>query len=262
MDLVRLERAVIGYRAPLLPPLDLALRAGETLGVLGPNGAGKTALLKSLLGLLPLLGGARTLPSGRMPRVGYVPQRDRLDASWPLTVLDVVLMGRTGLIGLVRRAGARDRSLCREALAELGVGDLADRPLHALSGGQHQRVLIARALAAEPELLVLDEPTSAMDPAAERVLLELVQKLKDAHKLSVVLVTHQLSAISGFATEVALVDRDRQLFEVGPAREMITEERLGRLYGRAVRVADLAGHTVVVVGDSPVKNQPGGAPCP
>ena len=251
MDLVRLERAVIGYRAPLLPPLDLALRAGETLGVLGPNGAGKTALLKSLLGLLPLLGGARTLPSGRMPRVGYVPQRDRLDASWPLTVLDVVLMGRTGLIGLVRRAGARDRSLCREALAELGVADLADRPLHALSGGQHQRVLIARALAAEPELLVLDEPTSAMDPAAERVLLELVQKLKTDHNLSVVLVTHQLTAVAGFATDVALIDRDRQLFEVGPARAMITAERLGSLYGRSVTVAEVGGHTAVVIGDAP-----------
>ena len=260
MDLVRLERALIGYRAPLFPPLDLALRAGETLGVLGPNGAGKTALLKSLLGLLPLLGGARTLPSGRMPRVGYVPQRDRLDASWPLTVLDVVLMGRTGLIGLLRRAGRQDRDRCRAALAELGVGDLADRPLHALSGGQHQRVLIARALAAEPELLVLDEPTSAMDPAAERVLLELVQKLKTDHNLSVVLVTHQLTAVAGFATDVALIDRDRQMFEVGPARAMITAERLGGLYGRTVIVAEVGGHTAVVIGDAPAPALAAGAP--
>src|SRR5205085_4338626 len=83
LELIRLERAVIGYRAPLLPPLDLAVRAGTTLGVLGPNGAGKTALLKSLLGLLPLIDGRRVLPLGRSPRVGYVPQRDRLDMSWP-----------------------------------------------------------------------------------------------------------------------------------------------------------------------------------
>src|SRR2546426_7045079 len=86
--MIRLERAVIGYRTPLLPPIDLAVRAGSTLGVLGPNGAGKTALLKSLLGLLPLFGGRRVLPLGRPPRVGYVPQRDRLDMSWPLRVLD------------------------------------------------------------------------------------------------------------------------------------------------------------------------------
>jgi manganese/iron transport system ATP-binding protein len=248
LDLVRLERAVIGYRTPLLPPLDLVLRAGETLGVLGPNGAGKTALLKSLLGLIPLLGGKRILPSGRMPRVGYVPQRDRLDVSWPLTVLDVVLMGRTGLIGLLRRPGARDRESCRLALSELVVGDLADRPLFALSGGQHQRVLIARALAAEPELLVLDEPTSAMDPAAERVLLELVQKLKTAHNLSVVLVTHQLTAVAGFATDVALIDRERQVLEVGAAAEMLTGERLGKLYGRSVTVAEVGGQTAVVIG--------------
>jgi ABC-type Mn2+/Zn2+ transport system ATPase subunit len=248
LDLIRLESAVIGYRAPLLPPLDLAVRSGATLGVLGPNGAGKTALLKSLLGLLPLLGGRRVLPRGGAPRVGYVPQRDRLDTSWPLTVLDVVLMGRTRLLGPIRRASAKDRAAGRDALAEIGIGDLADRPLHALSGGQHQKVLIARAIAAEPELLVLDEPTSAMDPAAERMLLELVQRLKAAHSLSVVLVTHQLTAIPGFATEVALVDRERNLFEVGPAEQMIDPHKLGLLYGREVTVAQVGAQTAIVVG--------------
>jgi ABC-type Mn2+/Zn2+ transport system ATPase subunit len=249
LELIRLERAVIGYRTPLLPPLDLAVRSGTTLGVLGPNGAGKTALLKSLLGLIPLLGGARVCPMGRPPRIGYVPQRDRLDMSWPLTVLDVVLMGRAGLIGPVRRYSAQDRKAAREALQEIGVGDLADRPLFALSGGQHQRVLIARAIAAEPELLVLDEPTSAMDPAAERILLELVQRLKRAHNLSVVLVTHQLTAVAGFATDVALVDRERKLFQVGPAQEMIDPHKLGQLYGREVQVANVGGHTAVVIGE-------------
>ena len=183
------------------------------------------------------VGLARVLPHGRVPRVGYVPQRDRLDMSWPLSVLDVVLMGRARLVGPVRRYSARDRKASREALAEIGIGDLADRPLHVLSGGQHQKVLIARAIAAEPELLVLDEPTSAMDPAAERMLLELVQRLKASHNLSVVLVTHQLTAIAGFATEVALVDRERKLFQVGPADQMIDPVRLGQLYGREVRVA-------------------------
>jgi ABC-type Mn2+/Zn2+ transport system ATPase subunit len=248
LDLIRLERAVIGYRTPLLPPLDLAVRAGTTLGVLGPNGAGKTTLLKSLLGLLPLISGRRVLPMGRPPRVGYVPQRDRLDMSWPLTVLDVVLMGRAHLLGPVKRYSAKDRAASREALSEIGIGDLADRPVHALSGGQHQKVLIARAIAAEPELLVLDEPTSSMDPAAERILLDLVERLKDAHRLSVVLVTHQLTAIPGFATEVALVDKDRGLFEVGPAEKMIEPHKLELLYGREVRVAQVGDRTVVVIG--------------
>jgi ABC-type Mn2+/Zn2+ transport system ATPase subunit len=250
VDLVRLERAVIGYRTPLLPPIDLAVRAGATLGVLGPNGAGKTALLKSLLGLLPLLGGRLVLPQGRAPRVGYVPQRDRLDQSWPLSVLDVVLMGRTRLLGPLRRPTPLDRQRSRESLEEIGVGDLADLPLYALSGGQHQRVLIARAIAAEPELLVLDEPTSAMDPAAERVLLELVERLKRAHDLSVVLVTHQLTAVAGFATEVALVDRQRGVFEVGPAKQMLDPKKLGRLYGREVRVVDVGGQIAIIIGSA------------
>jgi ABC-type Mn2+/Zn2+ transport system ATPase subunit len=249
LELIRLERAVIGYRTPLLPPIDLAVRAGSTLGVLGPNGAGKTALLKSMLGLLPLLGGRRVLPLGRSPRVGYVPQRDRLDISWPLSVLDVVLMGRAPRVGPVRRYTMLDRKAARDALHEIGIGDLADRPLYALSGGQHQKVLIARALAADPELLVLDEPTSAMDPAAERVLLDLVARLKSAHNLSVVLVTHQLTAIPGFATDVALVDRERGLFEVGPAEQMIDPQKLGRLYGREVRVAKVGDKVAIVVGE-------------
>jgi manganese/iron transport system ATP-binding protein len=251
-ELIRLERAVIGYRTPLLPPIDLAVRAGSTLGVLGPNGAGKTALLKSLLGLLPLLGGRRVLPVGRSPRVGYVPQRDRLDMSWPLRVLDVVLMGRARLAGPFKRYSARDREQARAALHEIGVGDLAGLPLYSLSGGQHQKVLIARAIAAEPELLVLDEPTSAMDPAAERMFLELVSRLKSAHNLSVVLVTHQLTAIAGFATEVALIDRERGLFEVGPAEQMIDPHKLGKLYGREVTVAKVGDKIAIVIG--------GGAP--
>ena len=251
MDLIRLERAVIGYRQPLLPPLDLAVRAGTTLGVLGPNGAGKSALLKSLLGLLPLIAGKRTLPQGRSPRIGYVPQRDRLDQSWPLTVLDAVMMGRTFLLGPLRWPKKADVRACCEALEEIGIGDLAQRPLHALSGGQHQKVLVARALAAAPELLVLDEPTSAMDPAAERVFMELVQRLKNAHNLSVVLVSHQLTAVAGFATDVALVDRGHELFEVGPVEQMIQPDRLQRLYGRTVSVAEVAGQRAVVIGGPP-----------
>jgi len=249
LELIRLERAVIGYHRPLLPPLAVSVRAGSTLGILGPNGAGKSTLLKSLLGLLPLLGGRRLLPQGHMPRIGYVPQRDKLDTSWPLTVLEVVLMGRTPLLGPLRRYGASDRKAALEALAEIGVEQLAPLPLHALSGGQHKRVLIARAIAAEPELLVLDEPTSGMDPAAERVLLELVARLKQAHNLSVALVTHQLTAIPGFATDVALVDRERGVFEVGPTEAMIEPSKLGRLYGREVRVAKVGDRTAVVIGD-------------
>src|SRR5260370_9110568 len=128
LELIRLERAVLGYRVRLRPPLDLAVRAGTTLGVLGPNGAGKTALLKSLLGLLPLIEGRRVLPLGRPPRVGYVPQRDRLDMSWPLTVLDVVLMGRVPLVGPVKPYSAKDPPAPRDPPGQLGLGQLTHPP--------------------------------------------------------------------------------------------------------------------------------------
>jgi phosphate transport system ATP-binding protein len=203
LDLVRLERAFIGYRTPLLPPLDLAVRSGTTLGVLGPNGAGKTTLLKSMLGLLPLLGGKRVLPLGRSPRVGYVPQRDRLDQSWPLSVLDVVLMGRTHLLGPLRRFGAHDKKRACEALDEIGVGELAERPLYALSGGQHQRVLIARAIAAEPEVLLLDEPCSALDPASTLRIEELIAELKTDY--TVVIVTHNMQQAARVADKTAFM---------------------------------------------------------
>src|SRR5947207_8248685 len=110
-------------------------------------------------------------------------------------------------------------------------------------------VLFARVITTEPVLLVIDKPTSAMDPAAESILLDLVARVKKAHNLSVVLVTHQLTAIPGFATEVALVDRERGLFEVGPVEQMIDPDKLGRLYGREVRVAKVGDATAIVIGN-------------
>ena len=144
-------------------------------------------------------------------------------------MLDVVLMGRTHLLGPLRRFGALDKKRACEALDEIGVGELAERPLYALSGGQHQRVLIARAIAAEPELLVLDEPTSAMDPAAERVLLELVERLKHAHDLSVVLVTHRTSLLA-MVSRVIVIDGGKIVAD-GPRdriMEALTSGRIAR----------------------------------
>ena len=208
MELLHLKQVAIGYRRdrPLLPPIDLTVRSGDLLGILGPNGAGKSTLVKTLIGLLPPLSGTLELPLTRRPRLGYVAQGSRPDFAYPLSVLQVVLMGRDQQLGLFRRPGRADKDIALAQLNAVGLGAVAQHPFRSLSGGQQQRVLVARALAAEPELLVLDEPTSEMDPAAEHGLLSLVSELVKSRDIAVMFVTHQISAAAGFAKSVVLLD--------------------------------------------------------
>ena len=253
MELLRLERAEIGYRKPLLAPLDLAISRGDRLAVLGPNGGGKSTLVKSLLGLVPLLSGKRLLANGRLPRLGYVPQAHRADPLYPLTARQVVLQGRYGRIGVGRFAGKKDRDFARQQLAKVGLLEREDELFRALSGGQRQRVLLARALCGEPELLVLDEFTSDLDPAASSALLGEVSRLARESDVSVLFVTHEISAAAGYSSHVAMVDSRRGVFESGPTQEMLTGERLSRLYGQHVLVERRDGRTMVFV-------EAGGAP--
>lgn len=253
MDLIRLEKAEIGYRAPLLAPIDLAVHAGQRLAVLGPNGGGKSTLLKTLLGLIPPLGGRRVLRDGAPLRIGYVPQAHRADSVYPLSTREVVLQGRYGRVGLFRRPGEKDRQLADEWLAQVGLASHADKPFRSLSGGQRQRTLLARALCGEPELLVLDEFTSELDPAGSAALLAEVARLATVHNASVVFVTHEIAAAARFANEVALVDMHQQLFESGTRGDLLTSERLSRLYQQDIHIEQRGERTVVFV-------ETGGAP--
>ncbi len=244
--LLRLERAVIGYKQPLLGPLALSVSRGQRLAVLGPNGGGKTTLVKSLIGLLPLLAGARML-SAPPPRIGYVPQAHRADPVYPLRAFEVALQGRFGRIGAGRFAGKADRAKAEEALHRVGMGSEAGRPFRELSGGQRQRVLVARALCGEPDLLVLDEFTSDLDPAGAATLLSEVSQLATRLRVSAVFVTHEIAAAATHATHVALVDTRSQVFEAGEADSLLTGERLSRLYGQSLSVERRGDRTVVFV---------------
>jgi len=246
-SLVRLERACVGHYEPILGPVDLDVRRGTRLALLGPNGAGKSTLLRSVLGLLPLLDGTRVLPSGRPPRMGYVPQAHRADALFPLTAREVVRMGRFGLRGPGRRLLAEDEAVTDARLADVELAEVSGKPFRALSGGQRQRVLLARALCAEPELLVLDEFTSAMDPAATSHQHALVADLAGASGAGVLFVTHEVSDAANWSAETALVDGTQGLFEVGPTAEVLTSERLSRLYRHPVVVERRDGRTFVHV---------------
>jgi manganese/iron transport system ATP-binding protein len=247
MELIRLEQALIGYGRPLLAPVSLTVSTGDRLAVLGPNGAGKSTLLRSLCGLQPLLGGRRVFPGGRAPRVGYVRQAHHSDPLYPLSTLDVVVQGRYGRIGAGRFVSRRDRDLALEQLARVGLSHVAHQRFDSLSGGQRQRALVARALAGEPELLVLDEVTSDLDPAAAAALLAEVSRLVAATQVAVVFVTHEVADAAAHATTVAMLDTRTGQFAAGPRGELLTEDRLTRLYGRPVHLEVRGGRVVVFV---------------
>ncbi len=242
--LVALEGAAVGYGGrPLLGEISLAIGRGAFLGIVGPNGGGKTTLLRVLLGVLPPIRGRRDALPGLA--FGYVPQRDQVDAIWPLTVGEVVSMGRTRLVPAGRRPGPADREAVLRAVEQVGMADLAGRAFRDLSGGQRQRTLIARALAGEPDLLALDEPTNGMDPAGELDVMELVRAL-NRRGLAVAMVSHRLDVVLNHASQLAFVDHHRGLWRVGSLPEMLTADALGALYGRPVEVRREGGRVQVV----------------
>lgn len=248
MDLIRLRQTRVGYRKPIFPPIDLTIRSGERIAILGPNGAGKSTLLRTIIGTLPTLGGAMDYPAGRKPSLGYVPQSHQPDPAFPLTTHEVVLMGRYPRVGVARRTGREDREAVHRQIELVGLAEQEHRPFRQLSGGQRQRALVARALVGQPELLVLDEPTSELDPAAEHSLLQLVDQRAADHDTCVLFVTHQISAAAGFATQVVLINSKAGVVEFGAAADLLTSTRLSRLYGLPIEVAHEDGRSLVWMG--------------
>ena len=235
---LELEGVSLKFRGvPILEDVDLALERNGYLAILGPNGSGKTTLLKVILGLIaPDRGRVRVLgepPSRTRGRVGYVPQIARFDLDFPMRVLDLVLMGRLASKPLFRRFGAQDRAVALEKLAKVELEAFADRAIGTLSGGQLQRALIARALALDPELLLLDEPTASLDEQIGRGVWDLFGEL--ANEMTVVLVSHDIGAISRYVRSVACLNR-RLYYH--PSKEL-TAEMLEATYGCPV---DLLAH--------------------
>jgi ABC-type Mn2+/Zn2+ transport system ATPase subunit len=233
--LVRGRDLTLGYHGHVvLDKLDFTIERGDFLGVMGPNGSGKTTLIKAILGLVPPLRGAIEFPGrdGEPPRFGYVPQRERLDPHFPLSSLEVAVMGRYGLIPTMRAASGRDFDMARSCLKRVRMADRVDVPYRKLSGGQQQRVLIARALAGEPEALLLDEPTNGMDVQAERAIMELLLDLQRERSTTIVFVTHLQSAIEHFARRVALLTRAGGML-IGEKQAMLSPEMLARAYAGA-----------------------------
>ena len=241
--LLQFQHVTLGYsRKAILEDLDFAIYDGEYLGIVGPNGSGKTTMLRAILGMLRPQKGRIEKPNHKL-RYGYVPQREYVNELFPLTVQDIVAMGRYPLVGLLRRLSRRDWDAIGECLRSVGIEQLARAHYRSLSGGQKQRVLIARALAAEPHILILDEPTTGMDLGSEHAIMELVADLHRQGNRTVLMVTHILNLVANYVERIALLNGQ---FQIGPAREVLSEDNLRRLYGPGVSVRDIDGQRVVM----------------
>lgn len=246
--LLEFHDAAFGYRGkPVVSGLRFAVHVGEFVGLVGPNGSGKTTLLRGVLGLLEPLQGKvvrHERLSGGAVHMGYVPQRETLDESFPLSVSKVVSMGRYRRMGRRRGLDPEDHQAVRKALEAVGLQDRQQAPFRTLSGGQKQRTLIARALAAEPDLLVLDEPTSGMDLGSEQSVMELVSRIHHERHLTVLMVSHQLNTVARWVKHMGLVHDGHVDF--GTRDEILTGEHLSEVYGAGTRVVDVEGHPMVL----------------
>ena len=213
----------------VLEEANLAIAEKEFVCMVGPNGGGKTTLLKLMLGLLEPQTGTVSIfgkaPTAGRKWIGYLPQHANLDARFPVTALDVVLMGRLGKTRGIGFYSKTDRVAACDMLDRVGLGPLAKRSLTALSGGQRQRVLIARALVSEPRLLLLDEPTASLDDYVERELYDLLLELNK--ELTVVVVTHDIGFVSSYVDKVICVNRKVRIHPTSEINENIIHDMYG-----------------------------------
>jgi manganese/zinc/iron transport system ATP- binding protein len=240
---ISVEDLTVAYgERPALWDVDLEVPAGTLMAIVGPNGAGKTTLIRAVLGLIRPVAG-RVEIFGRPHReqrrlVGYVPQRTSVDWDFPTSALDVVMMGRYGALGWLRRPGHAERSSALGALDQVGMADFADRQISQLSGGQQQRVFLARALVQDARVYLMDEPFQGVDATTEKAIVELLRQLR-ADGRTVVAVHHDLQTVREYFDSVTLLNVRR--VASGPVDEVYTDENLRRTYGG--REAFLASRT-------------------
>lgn len=219
---------------PVLEDVNLSIPQGDFVSVIGPNGGGKTTLLKLMLGLLkPARGEVRVFgatPEEARPRIGYMPQQTQLDPQFPATVMDVALMGRLGHGRPFGLYSKKDKRVVTKALEQVSLDGLMKKPFASISGGQRQRLFIARALACEPELLLLDEPTANLDLAMEGDLYELLQTLNQ--RLTIVMVSHDIGFVSEVVKSVMCVKRKVLMHPTSA----ITGEIINEIYGSPMKM--------------------------
>jgi manganese/zinc/iron transport system ATP- binding protein len=224
------DLTVAYHKKPVLWGIDLVVPRGKLVGIVGPNGAGKSTLIKAAMGLIPVSSGWVKIfgEAQNYRRVGYVPQRESVDWDFPVSVMDVVLMGRYGRLGLVRRPSRADRDIARDCLDKVKMLPFANRQISNLSGGQQQRVFLARALAQESDLYFMDEPFAGVDAATESAIVTLLHELKDKGK-TLLVVHHDLPTAREYFDMLLLLNM--RVVAFGPTADVFKNDLLQTTYG-------------------------------
>lgn len=232
---VEVEQLTVNYdKTPVLWDVSFAIPQGKLIGVIGPNGAGKSTLLKAMLGIVKPLSGKVVFFSQplkkALKKIAYVPQRSSVDWDFPITVIDLVLMGRYGTLGPFKWPRAADKEAARSALEMVGMSAFEDRQIGQLSGGQQQRIFIARALVQDAEIYLMDEPFAGVDMATEQEIIGLLDQLKKAGK-TIFLVHHDLNSVEHYFDWVILLNTS--LIASGATKEVFHAENIERAYGKS-----------------------------
>lgn len=229
------DLAVTYDKQPALENVNFNIPEGTLTGIIGPNGAGKSTLIKAVLHLIPRLSGEVTVYGKPYKKqrslIGYVPQRSEVDWDFPTNALDVVLMGRYGHIGWIKRPNKKEVNFAVECLDKVGMKDFANRQISQLSGGQQQRVFLARALAQDAQVYFMDEPFAGVDAATEKAIMKLLQEWKKEGK-TVLVVHHDLQTVKDYFDHCLLLNKTP--IECGPTEQVFTLDNLQRTYGGAI----------------------------
>lgn len=232
---------------PVLRDIGFEIPEGKLIGIVGPNGAGKSTLIKAALGLIPRVTGTVSIfgkpYNGQRKLVGYVPQRESVDWDFPISALDVVMMGRYGHLGWFKRPGAKERQIAMESLEKVGMTEFAGRQISQLSGGQQQRIFLARALAQDAMLYFMDEPFVGVDAATEKAIITLLNELKKQGK-TVLVVHHDLATVKEYFDWVMLLNV--QLTGIGPTEDIFTKENLQQTYGGRLTLLSRDDDAIIV----------------
>ncbi len=255
MIAVEFDRVTVTYqRTVALESVSFRLGQGELLGVIGPNGSGKTTLLRTILGLVKPIAGEVTVLGlqGKeitrvRSRIGYVPQRKPIDPNFPISVLDVVLMGTHSWLRPFHLTRREEKEKGQAVLKAVGLLETANHLAGHLSGGQQQKLFLAQALVKEPQLLLLDEPTTGVDVATRRRMVELVHQIHKERGLTTIYVTHDLNEIMPYVDRVMFLNRTVRAF--GACSEMLTSETLNKLYGIPVVLVTYSGRRYLITED-------------